>query len=184
MPPRQQTDTESDDENVVTPGGAPRAVSRASKRTSSTQQRISSTGTLVPPSAATSTGANTRLDATRTTGRQPESSRARTDATTAGSSSRATTGAASSRSATAKTTTKRAPSASQTRRRPGEKALSEIRRFQKTTHMLIPRLSFARVVKEISELVAINSRMRWQAQALEALQVAAEDYLVHLFEDS
>ena len=183
MPPRQQTDTESDDENVVTPGGAPRAVSRA-KRTSSTQQRISTTGTLVAPSAATSTGANTRLDATRTTGRQPESSRTRTDAAAAGSSSRAAAGASSSRSTTAKTTTRRAPSASQTRRRPGEKALSEIRRFQKTTHMLIPRLSFARVVKEISELVAINSRMRWQAQALEALQVAAEDYLVHLFEDS
>ncbi|KAL9650991.1 hypothetical protein ABK040_015094 [Willaertia magna] len=71
------------------------------------------------------------------------------------------------------------------RTKPGTKALEEIRRFQKTTHYLIPRLSFARVVKELSEAVSINQiKLRWQASALEALQTAAEDYLVHLFEDS
>eukprot|EP01080_Neovahlkampfia_damariscottae_P008116 gene8116-12577_t len=64
-------------------------------------------------------------------------------------------------------------------------ALLEIRRFQRTTNFLIPRLSFARVVKEIAENIDRNEvGFRWNAVALEALQQAAEAYLVHLFEDS
>jgi len=70
--------------------------------------------------------------------------------------------------------------------RPGTVALREIRRFQQTTENLIPKLSFARVVREISRDVIRKSDddFRWQAEALLALQSAAEDYLVHLFEDS
>jgi len=70
--------------------------------------------------------------------------------------------------------------------RPGTKALQEIRRFQRGTGMLLRKLPFQRLVREIFlEHFAINDQqIRWQASALEALQVAAEDYLIRLFEDA
>ena len=52
--------------------------------------------------------------------------------------------------AAAKNTTV-SPSARKSRRfRPGTKALMEIRRYQKSTNMLIPRLSFSRLVREVA----------------------------------
>jgi histone H3/H4 len=69
------------------------------------------------------------------------------------------------------------------RRRPGMVALHEIRKFQRTTDLLIRRLPFARVTKEICDAVT-TTPMRWQASAIMALQEAAETYLVGLFEDS
>jgi histone H3 len=50
---------------------------------------------------------------------------------------------------------------------------------------LIRKLPFQRLVREITEEVATNrGETRWQKSALEALQEAAEYYLVGLFEDS
>ncbi|KVI08480.1 Histone core, partial [Cynara cardunculus var. scolymus] len=69
------------------------------------------------------------------------------------------------------------------RYRPGAKALREIRRLQKTVNLLIPAAPFIRTVKEISNYIAPEVT-RWQAEALQALQEAAEDYLIQLFEDS
>ncbi|GAB4844580.1 Histone H3 [Ancistrocladus abbreviatus] len=69
------------------------------------------------------------------------------------------------------------------RLRPGTKALREIRQFQKTWKLLIPFAPFVRTVKEISNLLAPGI-VRWQAEALMALQEAAEDFIVHLFEDA
>ncbi|XP_058179289.1 histone H3-like centromeric protein CENH3 isoform X2 [Rhododendron vialii] len=78
------------------------------------------------------------------------------------------------------------PSSSQQtkrRKRPGTAALQEIRRLQKSTQLLIPAAPFIRNVKEISNFM--NPEItRWTAEALVALQEAAEDYLVHLFEDA
>jgi len=70
--------------------------------------------------------------------------------------------------------------------KPGQKALMEIRLYQRRTDLLIRKLPFARLVKEIGEqYVRIGEEgLRWQAEALMALQEAAEAYLVHLFEDS
>jgi histone H3/H4 len=68
--------------------------------------------------------------------------------------------------------------------RPGSRAIMEIRKFQRSTELLLRRLPFARLVREICERLFGSSAFRWQASALEALQTAAEDYLVHLFEDS
>lgn len=73
--------------------------------------------------------------------------------------------------------------------RPGTVALREIRHFQKTTDLLIRRLPFARVVKEvanefISHEFAEGVGLRWQSNAILALQEAAESFLVHLFEDA
>ncbi|XP_020289360.1 histone H3.3-like [Pseudomyrmex gracilis] len=71
------------------------------------------------------------------------------------------------------------------RRKSGVKALQEIRYLRKTTHFLIPKLPFARVVREIIiDLFPRQEITKIQASALEALQEAAEMYLVQFFEDS
>ncbi|EER17446.1 Histone H3, putative [Perkinsus marinus ATCC 50983] len=67
--------------------------------------------------------------------------------------------------------------------RPGTKALKEIRQFQRTTELLVPKAPFARVVREIQLLFA-GEEWRWSREALIALQTAAEAYLVGLFEDA
>lgn len=66
--------------------------------------------------------------------------------------------------------------------RPGTVALREIRRYQKSTDVLIRKLPFARLVREITQ--DYKTELRYQATAIEALQQAAEDYLTHLFEDA
>jgi histone H3 len=77
-----------------------------------------------------------------------------------------------------------APSARKPHRyRPGTVALREIKRYQKSFELLIPALPFARNVKELTMLFS-QVVSRWTAEALVALQEAAEDYLVHLFEDT
>ncbi|CAM6040398.1 unnamed protein product [Sphagnum compactum] len=67
--------------------------------------------------------------------------------------------------------------------KPGTKALKEIRHYQKTCDLLIRRLPFARLVKEITAQYS-DVVTRWTAEALTALQEATEDYMVHLFEDT
>nr|ALK04336.1 centromeric histone H3 protein [Diplotaxis catholica]ALK04341.1 centromeric histone H3 protein [Diplotaxis catholica] len=70
------------------------------------------------------------------------------------------------------------------RYKPGTVALREIRQFQKTTKLLIPAASFIREVRSITYTVAPAQVTRWTAEALVAIQEAAEDYLVGLFSDS
>ena len=69
------------------------------------------------------------------------------------------------------------------RYRPGEKALREIRFYQRNTDLLIRRLPFARLVREI-QTYFFRNEYRWQAEAIIALQEAAEAHLVGLFEDA
>jgi len=68
------------------------------------------------------------------------------------------------------------------RYRPGTRALMEIRKYQKKTDLLIRRLPFQRVVREISDSMSIIEGCRWQSNAMSALQEAAEAYLVTIFE--
>lgn len=70
--------------------------------------------------------------------------------------------------------------------RPGTRALMEIRKYQKTTNLLLRRLPFARLVREICQqhFSQQAEQWRWQGQALMAIQEAAEAHLVHLFEDA
>lgn len=68
------------------------------------------------------------------------------------------------------------------RMRPGEKALKEIRAYQASTDLLIRRLPFARLVKEI-QMQYTRTPYRWQSTAMLALQEASEAHLVSLFED-
>ncbi|XP_073182962.1 histone H3-like centromeric protein A, partial [Lepidochelys kempii] len=70
------------------------------------------------------------------------------------------------------------------RYRPGQRALLEIRKFQKSTNLLISKLPFSRVVREICLMYTRGVDFRWQAMALLALQEAAEAFLVRLLEDS
>jgi histone H3 len=68
------------------------------------------------------------------------------------------------------------------RYRPGTVALREIRKYQRTTELLIRRLPFQRLVREISQ--DWKTDIRFQSSALLALQEASEAYLVGLFEDT
>jgi histone H3 len=71
------------------------------------------------------------------------------------------------------------------RYRPGTVALREIRRFQKTTELLIRKLPFYRTVREIAQNFRVGGEIpRFQSAAVGALQEAAEAYLVGLFEDT
>ena len=73
------------------------------------------------------------------------------------------------------------------RYRPGTVALREIRRYQKSTELLIRKLPFQRLVREIVLDVTPKGgrgEVRFQGQAIMALQEASEAYLVGLFEDS
>ncbi len=66
--------------------------------------------------------------------------------------------------------------------RPGTVALREIRRYQKSTDLLIKKLPFQRLVREISQ--EFKTDFRFQRDAILALQEAAESYLISLFEDT
>ena len=68
------------------------------------------------------------------------------------------------------------------RYRPGTVALREICHYQKSTELLIRKLPFNRLVREIAQ--DFKTDLRFQAQAIAALQEATEAYLVGLFEDT
>ncbi|KAB0346172.1 hypothetical protein FD755_024183 [Muntiacus reevesi] len=68
------------------------------------------------------------------------------------------------------------------RYRPGTVALREIRRYQKSTELVIEKLPFQRLVREIAQ--DFKSDLRFQSSAVMALQEAWESYLVSLFEDT
>merc|ERR1719158_1754937 len=66
--------------------------------------------------------------------------------------------------------------------RPGTVALREIRKYQKSTELLIRKLPFQRLVREVASDFQMD--LRFQSQAVLALQEAAKAYLVGLFEDT
>jgi histone H3 len=75
------------------------------------------------------------------------------------------------------------------RYRPGTVALREIRKYQKSTDLLIRKAPFQRLVREIYIDVADNTKhvptdYRWQGSSILALQEASEAYHVGLFEDT
>lgn len=68
------------------------------------------------------------------------------------------------------------------RYRPGTVALREIRRYQKSTELLIRKLPFARYVREIAQ--DFKTDLRFQASAISALQEGSEAFLVAIMEYS
>ena len=81
---------------------------------------------------------------------------------------------------------KSAPCTGQARKphkyRPGTVALREIRRYQKSTELLLRKLPFMRLIREVAQ--DFHKDLRFQSQAILALQEACEAYLVDLFEDT
>nr|6QLD_a Chain a, Histone H3-like centromeric protein CSE4 [Saccharomyces cerevisiae S288C] len=62
-------------------------------------------------------------------------------------------------------------------------ALYEIRKYQRSTDLLISKIPFARLVKEVTdEFTTKDQDLRWQSMAIMALQEASEAYLVGLLE--
>ncbi|XP_071941463.1 uncharacterized protein [Antedon mediterranea] len=72
----------------------------------------------------------------------------------------------------------------QRRFRPGTRALREIRKYQKSTDLLLRKLPFARVVREIAMMFSSHADLRWQSSAIMAIQEAAEAFIIYLFEDA
>jgi histone H3 len=60
--------------------------------------------------------------------------------------------------------------------RPGTVALREIRRYQKSTELLIPRLPFSRAVREVAQDFGDN--IKFKETAMNAIQDAAESFIV------
>ena len=70
------------------------------------------------------------------------------------------------------------------RYRPGTVALREIVRYQKSTELLIRKLPFQRLVREVSQEVSKDlgvDPFKYQSTAILALQEASEDFLVRMF---
>lgn len=68
--------------------------------------------------------------------------------------------------------------------KPGVAAIREIKKYQKSTDLLLRKLPFQRLVREVMSADERASEYRFQSQALFALQEAAEAYIVGLFEDT
>ncbi|XP_056320064.1 histone H3-like centromeric protein A [Danio aesculapii] len=67
--------------------------------------------------------------------------------------------------------------------RPGTRALMEIRKYQKSTGLLLRKAPFSRLVREVCQTFS-REHMMWQGYALMALQEAAEAFMVRLFSDA
>ena len=71
------------------------------------------------------------------------------------------------------------------RYRPGTLALKEIRKYQTSTNLLIRKLPFQRLVREVVQDLVYNQRLsfspKFQSTAILTLQEASEDFLVRMF---
>lgn len=68
------------------------------------------------------------------------------------------------------------------RYRPGTVSLREIRKFQKSTDQLLPKMAFRRLTMEITQ--DYRTDCRYQSAAITALQEACEAYLIGLIGDA
>ncbi|OQE25470.1 hypothetical protein PENSTE_c006G03929 [Penicillium steckii] len=106
--------------------------------------------------------------------------------TASGLGSKSTGGKAPRKQLASKAARKAAPSTGGVKKphryKPGTVALREIRRYQKSTELLIRKLPFQRLVREIAQ--DFKSDLRFQSSAIGALQESVEAYLVSLFEDT
>ena len=66
---------------------------------------------------------------------------------------------------------------------PGTVALREIRQYQKSTELLIRKLPFQRLVRELAQDLG-KMNIRFQSRAVMVLQEASEAYLVGLLENA
>ena len=90
--------------------------------------------------------------------------------------------AKSVKTATKKSKTAKAPGARKFRYRPGTVALRQIKRYQKSTELLLRKAPFQRLVRELA--TGQKEGLRWAASAVAALQEATEAYVTGLLSDS
>ncbi|KAB8240716.1 histone H3.3 [Aspergillus flavus] len=95
--------------------------------------------------------------------------------------SRSTGGKAPRKELASKAAKKAAPSTGGVKR-PRVVALREIRRYQKSTELLIPKLPFRRLVREVAQ--DLKTGYKFQSAPIGALRKAVEHFLVALFEDT
>ncbi|KFM67991.1 Histone H3.1, partial [Stegodyphus mimosarum] len=137
--------------------------------------------TTCPPSKASKSGSLPTLAAPTTNSQQPHFVMARTKQT----ARKSTGGKAPRKQLATKAARKIAPATGGVKKphryRPGTVALREIRRYQKSTELLIRKLPFQRLVREIAQ--DFKTDLRFQSSAVMAMQEACEAYLVGLFED-
>ena len=62
-------------------------------------------------------------------------------------------------------------------------ALREIRKYQTSTELLLRKLPFQRLVKEVVRELFPSANYRFQSTAVLALQEASESFLVSMFDD-
>ncbi|KAG9452072.1 hypothetical protein H6P81_004976 [Aristolochia fimbriata] len=148
---------------------------RSRSRRSLLQQLSSPTGDSGPDAQGASTSAAAQI----------ATPRSRAHLRASGISSQRDSSSATARNATTKSGQAQAREGAPKPRRfkPGTVALREIRKYQKTTVLLVPHAPFVRIVKEITFSISLTVT-RWTAEALLALQEAAEAHLIHLFEES
>ena len=68
------------------------------------------------------------------------------------------------------------------RYRPGTVSLREIRKYQKSTELLLRKAPFMWLVREIAQ--DFKSELRFTSQAIECLQTACEAFVVRRFENA
>merc|ERR1711907_32322 len=86
------------------------------------------------------------------------------------------------KSGQAKAKAAKAPGAKKFRWRPGTVALRQIKKYQKTTDLLMRKAPFQRLVRELA--TGHKDGLRWQASAVAALQEATEAYVTGLLGDA
>ncbi|CAK5108451.1 unnamed protein product [Meloidogyne enterolobii] len=64
----------------------------------------------------------------------------------------------------------------------GSLTLKEIRKYQNSVNLIIPRAAFIRLVRDVSNKITDGRVLKWKGLALVAIQEAAEHYLVDMFE--
>ena len=69
-----------------------------------------------------------------------------------------------------------------TRRKPGKVALKEIKKYQSTGSLLLPKAPFRRIVRDMFQ--QFFGDLKLAAGIFDPLQEAAEAYLVSLFQDA
>ncbi|ESU45648.1 Histone H3 [Giardia duodenalis] len=70
------------------------------------------------------------------------------------------------------------------RKKQGMVAVKEIKKYQKSTDLLIRKLPFSKLVRDIVTSGLSKSDIRFQGAAVEALQESAENYIISLFVDT
>lgn len=67
--------------------------------------------------------------------------------------------------------------------KPGTVALRDIRKYQRSTELLIPKAPMRRLIRDVSKDTAINP-VKWTRDAINAVHTAAEDELTRIFKNA